>query len=188
MFSQQSLHQPIAPQPGINQPGPLYQHGANHPSTSQQSASLQHDAHPGSSSVFSQPHQHQVGLIGRNPSSQGPVQADPGVIPSQQNDASQQPGAQVNQPWQQSPWQQPIQTNPYNSQAPVAQQPVQNPELDVLRDAIAHLQIEVSRKRDDSSAEAMRKLRPLADKIYEEQMPEKYRRPIFTKYSGETNP
>ena len=30
-------------------------------------------------------------------------------------------------------------------------------------------------------------MRPLADKIYEEQMPEKYRRPVFTKYSGETN-
>ena len=34
----------------------------------------------------------------------------------------------------------------------------------------------------------MRKLRPLADRIYDERMPENYRRPVFTKYSGETNP
>ena len=33
----------------------------------------------------------------------------------------------------------------------------------------------------------MRKLRPLADKIYEERIPENCR-PVFTKYSGEANP
>ena len=132
--------------------------------------------HPGANihgNPFPSSQQHQVGLIGRNPSSQGPVQADHGVILPQQTGAPLNPGAQVNQSWQHSPGQQPIQTNPYNPQAPVAQHPVPNRELDVLRDAIAHLLIEVSRKKGESLAEAMRKLRPLADRIYEEQMPEK---------------
>ena len=45
----------------------------------------------------------------------------------------------------------------------------------MIKDALAHLQIEVSKKKDDSSAEAMRKLRPLADRIYEEK---KYKKAV----------
>ena len=33
----------------------------------------------------------------------------------------------------------------------------------------------------------MKKLRPLADEIYEEALSEKYKRPTFSKYNGETN-
>ena len=34
----------------------------------------------------------------------------------------------------------------------------------------------------------MKRLRPLTENIYNERMPDRYRRPTFTKYSGETNP
>ena len=82
--------------------------------------------------------------------------------------------------------QKPDQLDPYNFQAPVIQHPIQNLELYQINDAIAHLQIEISKKKDDSAAETTEKLRPLADRIYEGKMPERYRRPVFSKYNDET--
>ena len=50
------------------------------------------------------------------------------------------------------------------------------------------LQIQVAKKKDDSATEVIKKLRPLADEIYNEVMPERYKRPTFSKYNEETNP
>ena len=60
--------------------------------------------------------------------------------------------------------------------------------MQMMEDAMAALQIQVARKRDDSATEAMNKLRPLSEAIYNEELPDKYKHPTFTKYNGESNP
>ena len=70
------------------------------------------------------------------------------------------------------------------------QPPVQNVDhkMQMMKDALAALQIQVARKHDDSATEVTRKLRPLAEEIYNEVMLERYKRPTFSKYNGESNP
>ena len=53
---------------------------------------------------------------------------------------------------------------------------------------MAALQLQLAKKQDDSATEAMKRLRPLTENIYNERMPDRYRHPTFTKYTGETNP
>ena len=69
----------------------------------------------------------------------------------------------------------------------MAQQSILN-EVHSMRDVVANLQIEVAKKKADTATEMMKKLRPLSEDIYNEAMPERYRRPTFTKYNGDTNP
>ena len=50
------------------------------------------------------------------------------------------------------------------------------------------MQLQLAKKKDDGATEAMKKLRPLAEEIYDEVLPVKYKRPTFSKYNGEHNP
>ena len=69
---------------------------------------------------------------------------------------------------------------------PIVQQSMLN-EIQSIKDSMTALQIQVAKKKYDTATEVMKKLRPLAEEIYNEVMPERYRRPTFSKYSGETN-
>ena len=70
---------------------------------------------------------------------------------------------------------------------PIVQQSLLN-EIQSMKDTMNALQIQVAKNKDDTATEVMKKLRPLAEEIYNEVMPKRYRCPTFCKYSGETNP
>ena len=55
-----------------------------------------------------------------------------------------------------------------------------------MKDAWAAFQIQSNKK--GNTTETLKKLRPLVDEIYEEVLPEKYKRPTFSKYNDEINP
>ena len=59
-------------------------------------------------------------------------------------------------------------------------------EIQSMKDAWAAFQIQTAKK--GSVVEEMKKERPLADEIYDEELPDKYKRPTFSKYNGESNP
>ena len=61
-------------------------------------------------------------------------------------------------------------------------------ELKVEMDAQATLIAVLIGKKDKESTKATKRLRPLANEVYSEVLPEKYKQPSFTEFDGNGNP
>ena len=80
-------------------------------------------------------------------------------------------------------------TVPVAPVAPVV--PIQDSRFDELKaamDAQAALIAALIAQKDKEPSKVVKRLRPLADEVYTEILPEKYKRPTFTKFDGDGNP
>lgn len=54
-----------------------------------------------------------------------------------------------------------------------------DPEIQALKDALAVLQMQMTKKKNDGVVEVMKRLNPIAYEVYDELLPTKYKRSIF---------